>query len=144
MATNDASVSEDKSQQGAFSAETGESNWGCSCLGGMAHGPCGEKFKSAFSYFTLSTDEPKGMNCINQFKAMQECFNKYPDVYGAELADDAEDNPPPGVGDEQPDTPSVSIRANSTPPIETDIISHEPERPRKNEGPKKKANVKRI
>lgn len=65
MATD---VPQDKSQQGAFNPETGEFNWDCSCLGGMAHGLCGEKFKSAFSYFMLSTDEPKGMNWIDQFK----------------------------------------------------------------------------
>lgn len=26
-------------QQGAFNEETGEINWDCPCLGGMAHGP---------------------------------------------------------------------------------------------------------
>ena len=25
-----------------------EINWDCPCLGGMAHGPCGEEFKAAF------------------------------------------------------------------------------------------------
>jgi intermembrane space import and assembly protein 40 len=68
MATKDASDPEDKGQQGAFNPETGEFNWDCSCLGGMAHGPCGEEFKSAFSCFMLSNDEPKGMNCIDHFK----------------------------------------------------------------------------
>lgn len=47
---------------------TGEINWDCPCLGGMAHGPCGEEFKAAFSCFVYSTEEPKGMDCIEKFK----------------------------------------------------------------------------
>lgn len=53
--------------QGAFNPETGEINWDCPCLGGMAHGPCGEEFKSAFSCFVYSKEEPKGMDCIDKF-----------------------------------------------------------------------------
>lgn len=30
---------EEAGQQGAFNPETGEINWDCPCLGGMAHGP---------------------------------------------------------------------------------------------------------
>ncbi|KAF9880210.1 mitochondrial intermembrane space protein mia40 [Colletotrichum karsti] len=81
-------------QQGAFNPETGEINWDCPCLGGMADGPCGEEFKAAFSCFVYSTEEPKGMDCIEKFQGMQTCFRKYPEVYGAELADD-EDAPAP-------------------------------------------------
>lgn len=55
-------------QQGAFNPETGEINWDCPCLGGMADGPCGEQFKAAFSCFVYSTEEPKGMDCIDKFK----------------------------------------------------------------------------
>lgn len=55
-------------QQGAFNEETGEINWDCPCLGGMAHGPCGEEFKAAFSCFVYSKEEPKGMECIENFK----------------------------------------------------------------------------
>ncbi|KAK1955666.1 CHCH domain-containing protein [Colletotrichum sublineola] len=77
-------------QQGAFNPETGEINWDCPCLGGMAHGPCGEEFKAAFSCFVYSKEEPKGMDCIEKFQGMQSCFRKYPEVYGAELADDDE------------------------------------------------------
>ncbi|KAK1777775.1 hypothetical protein QBC45DRAFT_416056 [Copromyces sp. CBS 386.78] len=76
--------------QGAFNPETGEINWDCPCLGGMAHGPCGEEFKAAFSCFVYSKEEPKGMDCIDKFSHMQDCFRKYPEVYGAELADDEE------------------------------------------------------
>ncbi len=55
-------------QQGAFNPETGEINWDCPCLGGMAHGPCGEEFKAAFSCFVYSKEEPKGMDCIDKFQ----------------------------------------------------------------------------
>lgn len=33
---------------------------------------------------------------------MQECFKKYPEIYGAELADDEDGAPTPDFGDEQP------------------------------------------
>ncbi|KAJ2902532.1 Mitochondrial intermembrane space import and assembly protein 40 [Zalerion maritima] len=82
-------------KQGAFDPETGEINWDCPCLGGMADGPCGEEFKAAFSCFVYSEDEPKGINCIEKFQGMQDCFRKYPEIYGEELADDEEGEIPP-------------------------------------------------
>ncbi|OKL55345.1 hypothetical protein UA08_09350 [Talaromyces atroroseus] len=78
-------------QEGAFNPETGEINWDCPCLGGMAHGPCGEEFKAAFSCFVYSTEEPKGMDCIEKFKGMQDCFRLHPDIYGSELQEDEVD-----------------------------------------------------
>jgi len=81
-------LEEEASQQGAFNEETGEINWECPCLGGMAYGPCGDQFRSAFSCFVYSKDEPKGVDCIENFKAMQNCFREHPDIYGAELDDD--------------------------------------------------------
>ncbi|KAF4467827.1 mitochondrial intermembrane space import and assembly 40, partial [Fusarium albosuccineum] len=88
-----AALEEEADQQGAFNPETGEINWDCPCLGGMAHGPCGEEFKTAFSCFVFSEEEPKGMDCIDKFQGMQECFKKYPEIYGAELADDEDGAP---------------------------------------------------
>lgn len=61
-------------QQGAFNPETGEINWDCPCLGGMAHGPCGPEFRDAFSCFVYSKEEPKGMECIDKFKYVFECW----------------------------------------------------------------------
>lgn len=58
----------------------------------MAHGPCGEDFKAAFSCFVFSTEEPKGMDCIDNFKKMQDCFREHPDVYAGELADDDDED----------------------------------------------------
>ncbi|KAK7420432.1 Oxidoreductase [Neonectria magnoliae] len=95
-------LEEDAGQQGAFNPETGEINWDCPCLGGMADGPCGEDFKTAFSCFVYSEEDPKGMDCIDKFQGMQECFKKYPEIYGAELADDEDGAPTPDFGDEQP------------------------------------------
>ena len=61
-------LEQEAAQQGAFNPETGEINWDCPCLGGMADGPCGEEFKAAFSCFVHSTEEPKGMDCIDKFQ----------------------------------------------------------------------------
>lgn len=61
-------LEEEADQQGAFNPETGEINWDCPCLGGMAHGPCGDEFRAAFSCFVYSDQEPKGVECIEKFK----------------------------------------------------------------------------
>ena len=84
------SLEDSASTEGAFNPDTGEINWDCPCLGGMAHGPCGEEFRAAFSCFVFSQEEPKGMDCIDKFKGMQECFRRHPDVYADELAGDDE------------------------------------------------------
>lgn len=59
----------------------GEINWNCPCLGGMASGPCGTEFKDAFSCFHYSKEEVKGSECLEQFKAMQECMQRFPELY---------------------------------------------------------------
>ncbi|GBF62238.1 mitochondrial intermembrane space import and assembly protein [Trichophyton mentagrophytes] len=90
-AAGDAEQEGQEGQEAAFNPETGEINWDCPCLGGMAHGPCGEDFRAAFSCFVYSQEEPKGMDCIDKFKAMQDCFRQHPDIYGNELDDDEVD-----------------------------------------------------
>lgn len=55
-------LEDEAEQQGAFNEETGEINWDCPCLGGMAYGPCGEEFRAAFSCFVFSKEEPKGVD----------------------------------------------------------------------------------
>jgi len=90
VAALDAELEEEAQSEGAFNPETGEINWDCPCLGGMAHGPCGPEFKEAFSCFVFSTEEPKGMDCIDKFQNMQQCFQRHPDVYKGELEDDEE------------------------------------------------------
>ncbi|XP_055902910.1 mitochondrial intermembrane space import and assembly protein 40-B [Eupeodes corollae] len=74
-------------------SEAGEINWGCPCLGGMATGPCGVEFRDAFSCFHYSEADPKGSDCYDAFKTMQDCFTKYPAVYNKSGgADDPDDN----------------------------------------------------
>ncbi|KEQ63512.1 mitochondrial intermembrane space import and assembly protein 40, partial [Aureobasidium melanogenum CBS 110374] len=68
-------LEEEAGQQGAFNEETGEINWDCPCLGGMAYGPCGEQFREAFSCFVYSKEEPKGMDCIDKFKYVDASVN---------------------------------------------------------------------
>ncbi|KAK6198705.1 uncharacterized protein RJT21DRAFT_50623 [Scheffersomyces amazonensis] len=83
--------SESGHEGAAYNPETGEINWDCPCLGGMAHGPCGEEFKEAFACFVYSETEPKGIDCIKKFEAMRSCFRKYPEHYKEELYEDDED-----------------------------------------------------
>ncbi|XP_051957601.1 mitochondrial intermembrane space import and assembly protein 40-like [Xyrauchen texanus] len=62
----------------------GEINWNCPCLGGMASGKCGQQFKEAFSCFHYSKEEIKGSECVENFRSMQECMQKYPELYPQE------------------------------------------------------------
>ena len=82
LAVTEKAAEASNSSEGAFNEETGEINWDCPCLGGMADGPCGEQFKAAFSCFVFSEAEPKGMDCVDKFKMMQDCFREHPDIYG--------------------------------------------------------------
>lgn len=122
---NPQELQEEAGQEAAFNPETGEINWDCPCLGGMAHGPCGEDFKAAFSCFVYSEEEPKGIDCVDKFKAMQDCFRQHPEVYGAELEDD--DEPQPQSDAPAPsDTPAIP---DVTPTAaEVDASSHPTEK----------------
>jgi len=64
--------------------ESGEINWECPCLGGMAVGPCGVEFREAFSCFHYSEEEPKGVECLEVFQKMQDCMKDYPELYDKE------------------------------------------------------------
>jgi len=57
----------------------------------MAYGPCGMQFREAFSCFVFSEEDPKGIDCVEKFKAMQDCFRENPDVYGEEIMNDDEE-----------------------------------------------------
>jgi intermembrane space import and assembly protein 40 len=65
----------------------GDINWNCPCLGGMATGPCGVEFREAFSCFHYSEAEPKGSDCYDSFKTMQDCMGQYPTVYNKQNDD---------------------------------------------------------
>lgn len=92
---------------------SGEINWNCPCLGGMATGPCGVEFREAFSCFHYSEAEPKGSDCYDTFKTMQvtienlhfffvmshlwfccfkDCMSQYPTVYNQNAGDDDKDS----------------------------------------------------
>lgn len=83
-----AELEEEAEGEGAFNPVTGEINWDCPCLGGMAYGPCGPEFREAFSCFVYSKEEPKGMDCIDKFQGMQNCFKEHPEHYKGEIEDD--------------------------------------------------------
>lgn len=100
---------EEASPQGAFDPVTGKINWDCPCLGGMAYGPCGMQFREAFSCFVFSEEEPKGIDCVEKFKAMQDCFRENPDVYGDEIMNDDEED------EELPTQPPTSTLGDTTP-----------------------------
>ena len=52
--------------------------------------PCGKEFRSSFSCFMKSEAEPKGMDCLEAFKAMQQCFEEHPEVY-KDMTDNVEE-----------------------------------------------------
>lgn len=93
----------------------GEINWNCPCLGGMASGPCGTEFKEAFSCFHYSKEEVKGSDCLDQFRSMQDCMQRYPELYPQE--DEKKDE----TGQTSQDSDSAEKSgANSTPDTEKD------------------------
>ncbi|XP_054751931.1 mitochondrial intermembrane space import and assembly protein 40-like [Lytechinus pictus] len=73
-------LAEEEEPEGLILAN-GDINWSCPCLGGMASGPCGMEFREAFSCFHYSMAEPKGSDCIDNFRKMQECMVTYPELY---------------------------------------------------------------
>ena len=58
---------------------------------GMVDGPCGTDFREAFSCFVHSDSEPKGVDCIDSFRAMQECMGRNPEYYARDDDDEDED-----------------------------------------------------
>uniref|UniRef100_A0A1Q3FDX3 Putative mitochondrial intermembrane space import and assembly protein 40 n=1 Tax=Culex tarsalis TaxID=7177 RepID=A0A1Q3FDX3_CULTA len=72
--------------------DNGDINWNCPCLGGMATGPCGVEFREAFSCFHYSEAQPKGSDCYEAFKTMQDCMGNYPGVYKNQNQRDDDDD----------------------------------------------------
>ncbi|CAB1314795.1 unnamed protein product [Coregonus sp. 'balchen'] len=77
---------------------------------GMASGPCGTQFKEAFSCFHYSNEEVKGSECINNFRGMQECMQKYPELYPQE---DENEGASPGGADAAAPAPGGLIPSTS-------------------------------
>ena len=63
----------------------------------MATGPCGVEFRDAFSCFHYSEAEPKGSDCYDAFKTMQDCMSEYPTVYNQNNSDDDKESGMPGL-----------------------------------------------
>ncbi|KAF8544873.1 hypothetical protein BDD12DRAFT_813693 [Trichophaea hybrida] len=119
-------LAEEAGQEGAFNPETGEINWDCPCLGGMAHGPCGEEFRAAFSCFVYSTADPKGIECIDKFKDMQTCFQAHPGIYGAELEDEEEEKSSPETSSNVP-TETADAAKPDAEPVDTGVAKPDAE-----------------
>jgi len=85
----------------------------------MAHGPCGEQFKEAFSCFVFSEDEPKGINCVDAFKAMQDCFREHPEVYADEIMDDDDGEPVNPAGEDAPSGGAAAAPTDDAPSGDT-------------------------
>lgn len=47
----------------------------------MVVGPCSVEFRESLSCFHESTADPKGSDCLEQFREMNECMSKYPGLY---------------------------------------------------------------
>jgi len=83
---------EEEEERPGIILPSGEINWDCPCLGGVAQGPCGEQFKAAFSCFHYSESDPKGSECYDQFKTMHECMQQYPEIYSRYNDDDDDED----------------------------------------------------
>lgn len=97
----------------------GDINWNCPCLGGMASGPCGSQFKEAFSCFHYSKEEVKGSECIDYFRNMQECMQRYPELYPQEEDNESSSQAEPNSGSvsalppDSDSTPATSTQENA-------------------------------
>ena len=103
---------------------SGEINWNCPCLGGMASGPCGTEFKEAFSCFHYSKEEVKGSECLEQFRAMQECMQRYPELYPQE--DDKAQQEQSSETDQNSKDSASEETSNSTSASEQDSDTTQP------------------
>ena len=96
----------------------------------MAYGPCGEQFRAAFSCFVFSQEEPKGVDCIEHFKTMQNCFREHPEIYGAELEDDEDGAAEVIEGESAPvpsePAPQTNAASNNAQLVPKDEVSQPP------------------
>lgn len=79
----------------------------------MASGPCGQQFKEAFSCFHYSKEEVKGSDCVENFRSMQECMQKYPELYPQE--DDNDTAPSGGANTSPSESTSTDSLPSSSP-----------------------------
>lgn len=92
----------------------GKINWNCPCLGGMASGPCGVPFREAFSCFHYSEAEPKGSDCYESFRKMQDCMQQYPDLYPTSKPDEGDENSSAQTPVENSEMPNTGTTAGES------------------------------
>ena len=90
----------------------------------MASGPCGTEFKEAFSCFHYSKEEVKGSECLEQFRAMQECMQRYPELYPQE--DDKAQQEQSSETDQNSKDSASEETSNSTSASEQDSDTTQP------------------
>ena len=59
------------------------------------------EFRDAFSCFHYSEADPKGSDCIDNFRTMQECMVNYPELYPVGRTGQGESNAGRDGGSEQ-------------------------------------------
>lgn len=91
----------------------------------MASGPCGTEFKDAFSCFHYSKEEVKGSDCMEQFRAMQECMQRYPELYPQEDEKPSEEKSPETENLNSED-PASAEASGATPTAEKDSETTQP------------------
>lgn len=94
----------DENDQMSAVGPDGEIDWDCPCLQGATEGPCGEGFKTAFQCFVYSKEEPKGTDCLEEFKAMHECMMAHPEYYNDDDDEDKKESDSESDSDTDTDT----------------------------------------
>lgn len=93
---------------------SGEINWDCPCLDGLASSPCAETFKKSFTCFYYSKEEAKGSDCLPEFVAFKECMDENEDYFRKDSDEEkAEDDDGEEPSDGGVDDPSTSPRSDS-------------------------------
>lgn len=82
---------EDEPERPLTKEELIEEALNCPCIDSMKEGPCGNPFIEAYKCFLQSETEPKGMDCVEQFKTMQGCISEHPDEYNLDDDDESSD-----------------------------------------------------
>lgn len=85
----------------------------CPCIAGMRDGPCGPSFIQAYSCFLGSDTEPKGMDCMAQFKSMQTCIAEHPDEYNLDEEEEGGEEGGEGEQPHQKDDVDTSLHSSS-------------------------------
>ncbi|CAN8065124.1 unnamed protein product [Agarophyton chilense] len=112
VASVELNASDPNSERPLSKEELIEEALNCPCISSMKEGSCGDSFIDAYKCFLQSETEPKGMDCMDQFKTMQSCLAEHPEEYN--LDDDEADDPFAMAKEKQEqDTPKVAAEPPS-------------------------------